>query len=164
MKKKPIKKKSLKVKKVGSSQQRERLEKLNLILALTLQTASLELKKNEYIELAPVLGMCGTCRLSGNSLPVFEYRVFDPRKKPFMMEFIKVRVEISKPDRIQYIATIDSHGSHDPARHGEVVPVLEKYMEPFQKLSGFLKAYFPYYRNPMLERCENRWDRPKEVA
>src|SRR4051812_41858492 len=101
----------------GSEDQKQ--EKLELILALTLQTAALELAKHEFIELAPLPGVIGPFRLSGNSLPVFEYRVFDPRKKPFMMEFVKVRVEVSKPERIHYIATIDAEGSQDPKRHGE---------------------------------------------
>ncbi len=139
----------------------ETQKRMEFVLSLTLQTAALELAKQEYIEMSPLPGMCGPFRLSGNSLPVIEYRVFDPRKKPFMMEFIKVRVEVSKPDRIHYIATIDSHGSQDAARHGEEVPVLDKYREPFEKLSGYLRNYFPFYRNPMIDRHPNRWDKPK---
>lgn len=129
---------------------------------LIMHTASLELAKHEYIELAPVTGMCGPCKLSGNSLPVFEYRVFDPRKKPFMMEFVKVRVEVSKPDRIQFIAKIDSEGSVDHARHGEEVEALPMYREPFYRLATHLFRYFPYFVNP--KRDPNRFDQVKSCT
>jgi hypothetical protein len=173
MKKKPVKKrvkknklaikkktKTVKIKEIPGYQ-----EKLELVLALTLQTAALELAKQEYVELAPLPGMCGPFRLSGNSLPVVEYRVFDPRKKPFMMEFVKVRVEIAKPDRIEYIATIDCKGlkgEHtDASRHGESVAVLDKYKEPFEILSKHLRNYFPFYRNSLFDRTPDRRDVPK---
>lgn len=131
------------------------------VLAMTLQTASLELSKDEYLEMAPVSGVIGPFRLSGNSLPVIEYRVFDPRKKPFMMEFVKVRVEISKPARVYFSACIDSKGSADPARHGEEVEVLPKYKEPFERLAAALFNYFPFYANPPDRRNPNRKDVPK---
>lgn len=162
MKKKAVKR-SVKKKSVKKKETKFDQHKLELVLALTLQTAALELTKSEYLELAPVRGMCGPFRLSGNSLPVFEYRVFDPRKKPFMMEFIKVRVEVSKPDRIHYIATIDSKGSQDPKRHGEEVPIIAKYREPFEFLSEQLFKYFPFYANPAMMRNKNRRDVPKCV-
>jgi len=155
---KPAKKNLSKAKPIKKSQD-DHQHRLELVLALTLHTSALELAKNEYIELAPLPGVCGPFKLSGNSLPVFEYRIFDPRKKPFMMEFIKVRVEISKPDRIHYIAKVDSQGSADPIRHGEEVPVLDKYKEPFEKLSEHLFRYFPYYRQPQLDRDPNRADK-----
>lgn len=111
-----------------------------LVLALVLQTAALELPKGEYRELAPVKGCCGPFKLSGNSLPVFEYKVFEKS----IMEFIHVRVEVSRPDRIYYRATIDSTTA--PERHGEEVEMKAKYKEPFERLSWHLFQYFPFYR------------------
>lgn len=112
-----------------------------LVLALTLQTASLELGKDQYIELAPIKGCCGPFKLSGNGLPTFEYMVFEKK----IMEFIKVRVEISKPDRIHYIATIDAKHTMDPKRHGEEVEVTDAYKAPFETLAWHLFNYFPFY-------------------
>ncbi len=113
-----------------------------LVLSLTLNAARLALGKGEFIALAPIKGCCGPFRLSGNSLPVFDYRVFDKG----MMEFVAVRVEVSKPDRIEFLATIDSIKTSDPKRHGEVVSVTDKYKAPFNLLAGHLFRYFPLYR------------------
>lgn len=108
-----------------------------LVLALTLHTASLEMRKDDYTELAPVKGMCGPFRLYGNSLPVFIYRVFEKS----IMEFIQVRVEVSKPDRIEFFSTIDSVTA--PERHGEAVETKERYKQPFFILARNLYRYFP---------------------
>lgn len=120
-------------------------ERDEIVKSLVIHTASLELLKEEFIELAPMSGTTGTIRLSGNSLPVFEYRVFEKA----MMEFIKVRVEIARPQSIRFICTIDSEGTQDPARHGEEVPCLPKYEAPFHKLSIHLFNYFPYYKKKL---------------
>lgn len=111
-----------------------------LVLALTLYTNSLELPRGVAIELAPVKGMCGPFKLSGNSLPVFEYTVFEKS----IMEFILIRVEISKPDRIDFRATIQSKDTLDSKRHGEEVECKERYQEPFCFLAWHLYQYFPY--------------------
>lgn len=111
-----------------------------IVLSLVLNTASLELRKGKFIELAPVKGCCGPFRLEGNSLPVFTYRVFEKK----IMEFIQVRVEVSRPDRIEYTSTIDSGTA--PERHGEVVETTDKYKIPFEVLSLHLFRFFPYYR------------------
>lgn len=111
-----------------------------IVLGLILNTASLGLTKQDYLDLAPIKGTCGPFRLTGNSLPVFTYNVFEKS----IMEFIKIRVEISKPDRIEFFATIDSTTA--PERHGEVIPVKSKYTEPFTILSHHLYRYFPYPR------------------
>ncbi len=108
------------------------------VFMLIHRTASLELSKGEYVELAGIRGCCGPFKLSGNSLPVFEYTVFEKS----IMEFIKVRVEVSKPNRIEFIATIDSTTA--PERHGEKVEVKDKYKEPFEILVGHLVKYFPF--------------------
>lgn len=114
-----------------------------IVLSLVLNTASLELAPGEWIELAPIQGTCGPFRLSGNSLPVFNYRVFDKS----MMEFVHVRVEVARPDRISYSAAIESTSA--PERDGEEVHIKDKYKEPFEKLSLHLFRYFPFYkRNP----------------
>ncbi len=120
-----------------------------LVTSLILHTASLELAKGEFIELAPIKGCCGPFKLSGNCLPVFEYIVFD---KTAPMEFIKVRVEISKPDRIEFSAAIESIHTSDPKRHGEILEVKQRFKEPFEKLALHLFHYFPYHRKTMIQK------------
>jgi hypothetical protein len=117
-------------------------EKDYLISYLIMNCASLELSKGEFVEFAPIRGCCGPFKLYGNGLPSFKYTVFS---KP-MMEFISVRVEISKPDRIDFIAQIESTTA--PERNGEVVPVIDKYKEPFNQLSKHLYRYFGHYVSP----------------
>ncbi len=113
---------------------------IEMLVAQTIfNTASLELTKDEYIELAPIRGTCGTFKLSGTSLPVFEYKVFEKK----VMEFIHVRVEMSSPDRIEFKATIDSTTA--PERHGEEVECVSAYKRPFDMLILQLFKYFPYY-------------------
>ncbi len=111
-----------------------------IVLQLTLNTASLALDKHEHRLLAPIRGTCGPFQLSGNSLPVFHYTVFEKS----IMEFIRVRVEVSKPDRIQYFSTIESTSA--PELHGNEVETKEKYKEPFIKLARHLHDYFPLVR------------------
>lgn len=111
-----------------------------MVLVLVLNTASLEIPHGEYIELAPIKGTCGPFRLSGNSLPVFEYRVFEKA----LMEFIAIRVEVARPDRISFLATIDSTTA--PELHGQPILVKERYKEPFYQLVQHLYRYFPYCR------------------
>ena len=111
-----------------------------LVSFLVLHTASLELYSDQYIELAPVKGTCGPIKLSGNSLPVFEYIVFEKA----IMEFIKVRVELARPDKIRFLCTIDSVTA--PERHGEEVELKDKYRAPFDKLAWHLMQYFPFYK------------------
>lgn len=79
-------------------------------------------------------------RLSGNCLPVFQYLVFD-KKAP--MEFVKVRVEVSMPDRIIFISHIQSS---DPKFDGKKVETKEEFKTPFTKLSLQLYEYFPFTR------------------
>lgn len=111
----------------------------DLVLSLILNTASLELKKGEYVELAPIKGVCGPFKLSGNSLPTFKYTVFH---KP-MMEFVEVTVEVSSPERIHFIARVDSKHTDDPKAHGLELPVTDKFKEPFSRLALHLYSYFP---------------------
>lgn len=110
-----------------------------LVLGLTYHTASLELAKGEYVEFAPLKGTFGPIRLSGNSLPVFEYRMFEKK----LMEFVHVRVEVAKPSRISFQTTIESTTA--PERHGEVIETKPKYREPFETLAYHLYQYFPFY-------------------
>lgn len=149
-------------KKESQKVNKETQEKLDLILALTLSTAMMGLKKNEYVELAPLPGVCGPFKLSGNSLPVFEYIVFEKD----LMEFIQIRVEVSKPDRIHFTASISCKGAageHEKSeRHGTEVEMKEKYKEPFLKLASFLKAYFPFPMRP-IDADPNRVDTQKEI-
>lgn len=111
----------------------------DLVLSLVLHTASLELAKDEYWALAPIKGTCGPFMLTGNSLPVFTYRVFDKK----LMEFIHMRVEVARPNRIDFFAQIEST---DKKAHGKEVEVKPKYQEPFLTLITHLYRYFPFYR------------------
>ena len=112
---------------------------LDLVTHLIMHTASLELYKHEYAVLAPVKGCTGPIKLMGNSLPVFEYNVFDKS----IMEFIKVRVELAKPDTIRFICTIDSTTA--PERHGEVRETTEAFKKPFYLLAYHIYRYFPLH-------------------
>lgn len=113
-----------------------------IVRSLVMNTAALELAKTDHVELAPIQGTCGPILLSGNSLPVFEYRVFEKK----IMEFIKVRVEVARPEQIRFLCTIDSEGTNDPIAHGQEVECKDVYQAPFKKLSLSLFNYFPYYR------------------
>lgn len=117
-------------------------EKDEIVKSLIMHTNSLELVKGQYFELAPVKGTCGVILLSGNSLPVFQYTMFEKE----LMEFIRVRVEVSPPHRIQFVCQIDSEGTEDPKDHGKLVECKDKYQAPFHKLALHLFNYFPYTR------------------
>lgn len=125
---------------VGKLSKYTRASQEELVLSLVLNTASLALVKGEYVELAPIRGTCGTFKLTGNSLPLFTYRVFEKK----IMEFIEVKVEVSKPDRIHFASTIDSTTA--PKEHGKEVETKDKYKEPFWALADSLYRYFPFVR------------------
>jgi hypothetical protein len=108
-----------------------------IVLSLTLNTAQLGLMKNEYVEFAPLPGVCGTFRLTGNALPCFTYTVFEKK----IMEFIEVRVEVSKPDRIHFVSKIVST---DEDTNGKEVETTERYQAPFNQLALNLFTYFPF--------------------
>lgn len=116
---------------------------MDLVLSLIINTANLELKKNQYVELGPIKGTCGAFELSGNSLPVFSYLVFH---KP-MMEFVRIRVEVSRPDRIEFTARVESKHTADPKDHGNLIPMTDKFREPFVVLAQSLYHYFPLIRD-----------------
>lgn len=118
-----------------------------LILRLVMGTASLELKKGERVVLAPIPGTCGPFFLTGNSLPVFEYTVFEKK----LMEFIRVRVEVARPDRIAFTCWIEST---DEKVNGQKVEATPKYQAPFHKLASNLYRYFPLYAKPDSEEVE----------
>ncbi len=124
-----------------------------LVTKLVMHCQNMALEKGQYVEFAPVPGMTSACKLTGNSLPVFEYRVFN---KP-MMEFILVRVEVARPDRISYFATVDSKYTQDPSAHGEEVAICADFMKPFEILAQHLYNYFPHYREPphKVELCQS---------
>lgn len=131
-----------------------RAEQDELVSYLIRNTASLALKKEEYVEFAPIKGTCGVIRLSGNSLPCFVYTVFEKK----IMEFIEVRVEVSKPDRIHFSSQIKST---DQTQHGKEVETKEKYKEPFLVLANHLFQYFPF---PMDGGVKKTKPELKEVA
>jgi hypothetical protein len=116
-----------------------------ICLSLVLYTASLEIPKGTFLDFRPMKGMCGPAKLTGNGLPVFTYTVFEKK----IMEFIKVQVEISRPDRINFTSTIDSHTA--PERNGEVIECIARYQAPFYELAKNLCRYFPYYP----KECKN---------
>lgn len=117
-------------------------DKDELVRSLVMNTAALELTKGQHIELAPIRGTCGAFTLTGNSLPVFTYRVFEKQ----LMEFIKVVVEVARPGQIRFLCTIDSEGTQDPVNHGKEVECRDAYKTPFNRLARSLFTYFPYYR------------------
>jgi hypothetical protein len=125
-----------------------------VVFSIVYHTIALELARDEFVELAPINGTCGPFKLSGNGTPVISYVVFDGNLDDRaslvgrVMEFIQVRVEISKPDRIEYKAFIESKNTVDNARHGEEVLCKGKYKKPFEVLSRHLWRYFPLYVHP----------------
>jgi hypothetical protein len=117
--------------------QYSRPEQDELVLALVLNTASLGLKRDDFVEFAPVKSVCGPFKLTGNSLPCFTYTVFEKK----IMEFIEVRVEVARPSVIRFISKIKST---DKEQDGKEIETTEKYKEPFLKLAGYLFNYFPF--------------------
>lgn len=113
-----------------------------IVGTLARNIASLEMKKSDSYDLAPISGTCGSITVTGGLLSVFEYRVFEKK----LMEFIKVRVEVAMPSKMHFICTIDAKGHTDNARHGEEVEVKQAYKDPFEKLALQLFNYFPYYK------------------
>jgi hypothetical protein len=122
--------------------------KEEIIDSLVAGTSALELKQGEFVELAPLPGCNGPFVLSGNSLPVFEYTVFEKR----IMEFVRVKVELSRPSRIQFTSTIQSTTA--PERHGESIPMRHPYRQPFDRLSLHLFSYFPHYVSPSKRHAD----------
>lgn len=116
----------------------------DLVLKLVTHTARLALQKGENVLFAPIRGTHGPIQLSGNSLPVFSYTMFEEE----MMEFINVRVEVSLPNRVEYSASINSVTA--PERNGDKIEMKVWYQEPFQILSHHLYQYFPLYK-PMRD-------------
>jgi hypothetical protein len=116
-----------------------------LVMNMVMRVASLELAPLEEKLLAPLKGIYGPFHVSGNCLPVFTYLVFDKSK----MEFVDIRVEISRPDRIQFIATVHSS---DPLFHGKLAEVCDAYEAPFWALATHLYLYFPLVHDPERKR------------
>lgn len=112
-------------------------EQDELVMALVLHTASLALLKDQYVEFAAIKGTCGTFKLTGNSLPSFNYTVFEKK----IMEFISVTVEVSRPDRIDFKSVIKST---DEKTNGREVETIDRYKAPFFKLAHHLFNYFPF--------------------
>lgn len=113
-----------------------------IVLSLIMGTSSLELTRDEFVELAPVKGSCGPFKLSGVGLPVFRYRMYDREYS----QFVGIRVEVSRPDKMVYTCKIESEVN--PERHGESVECKEEYKKPFILLSEHLHRYFGLYVTP----------------
>lgn len=103
---------------------------------IVFKTASLELKVGEYAYLGGVAGVYGVIRLTGNSLPIFSYTVFDKK----LMEFVQVSAELSLPDRIEFTCKIFDR---ETQTHETVVETKEQYTKPFFTLAYQLFKYFP---------------------
>lgn len=133
----------------------------DLVKYLVAKTADLELKPKRRVPMAPVTGMWGTVYLSGSSLPVIEYIVFDEA----LMEFIHVRVEIALPNQIRFISKV-----HDPAIETLCGPIETKpsYVTPFYVLTKHLFNYFPLIKPQDKEsdetnETENVLERPSQA-
>lgn len=109
--------------------------KEELVKAFIAGTASLELLKSESVKLNALPGMFSHIEVSGNSLPVVKYQVFDKG----LMEFILIRVELALPDRITYRAFY-CDTFPEPKQETEVLPY---YIEPFNILLLNLYNYWP---------------------
>jgi hypothetical protein len=111
-----------------------------MVRALVVGTAGLELKKGEYAYSAPIAGTFGPISITGNSLPVFSYLVFEKE----LMEFVSVTVELALPNTVRYVATINSTTA--PDKHGQEIICKEEYKKPFQELAKHFFNYFPLHR------------------
>lgn len=116
-----------------------------MVRVIVSNTASLELVKDEVVKL-PVCGpeMFSHITLTGNSLPVFIYQVFNRK----LMEFILVRVEISLPDRIHYRAFLCDQFPIPK----EETECLDYYRKPFELLLINLFNYWPLRKKD--DECE----------
>lgn len=127
-----------------------------LVRRLVKNCSNLEMKPKEVRYLAPAPGMFGPVSLSGGSLPVFNYIVFDSA----LMDFVEVRVEVCLPDTIRYLPTLlvsdeeppKQATAHDavglPMHHRRPVetPLKPEYTKPFRLMAYSLGIYFPLYR------------------
>ncbi len=116
-----------------------------LVMELVMRVSGIELLREQSVYLNPVKGMIGPVRVTGNSLPAFDFKMFEKS----IMEFIHVRVEVAMPERIEFICTIDSTTA--PERHGEVVPATQEYKDAFFQLAYSLFNYWPIYRNAAID-------------
>src|ERR1043165_7141436 len=124
-----------------------------VISYLSLHTASLELPNHQYQVLAAVPGMVGRwVSVSGGALPVFTYLVFDKG----MMEFIRVRVELSRPNRIQYLAQIAAPDAESNSSNGEAVTAVDAYRKPFRRLVKRLFRYYPLVAGGSLRTYDDK--------
>lgn len=131
-----------------------RISRDRLVKSLVNNILSLELGSGEFVELAPLHGVFGPFKICGNGLPIFEYIVFEED----VMEFIKVRAEISLPSRVEFLCRIESTTA--PADHGKIVKTKDLYCVPFFELTGHLVRYFPLYVTPE-RRARNMIGGPK---
>lgn len=113
-----------------------------LVFNLCVRVMSLELQSHEYVEFAPLKLIFGPFKIYGGGLPVCEYVMFDRNT----MEFLKVKVEIGRPDKLTYRVQIESIRLEDSSRHGEIVPIKPEHRVPFETLIRHLYSYFPYHR------------------
>lgn len=104
------------------------------------------MSRDERTFLAPTSGSVGPLSLTGTGLPTVYYKVFEKK----IMEFIQVRVELCRPDKIRFFATIDSTTA--PERHGEVVKIQSKYEKPFWVMAYNVYKYWPIYRESKIVR------------
>lgn len=112
------------------------------------KTAGLELVKDEYVFLAPPSeSVYGSVSLTGNSLPTFHYTVFDPS----LMDFVLVRMEVSLPARVDFIAKliptqaerIEGRPMYETNPDLVQIPTKPSYVEPGTTLLKHLASYFP---------------------
>jgi hypothetical protein len=129
-----------------------------IVRQIILGTAALELPKGEYVYFAPIQGTCGAFALTGNSMPLFKYTVFEKA----LMEFIEVQVTLCKPDMISFSSRIKSE---DKNADGKVVDTKEKYKEPFNELALNLHNYFPLTKvsEEAKYKCEIEPKAPESV-
>lgn len=92
--------------------------------------SGLEILRSECRHLAPVTDVYGPFTIEGNALPTFSYIIFDDR----LMEFVKMRVVVSLPDRLTFSGETQDLGQ---------VPIKPHYKKPFMNLATHLYRYFP---------------------
>lgn len=111
----------------------------DLVMHLISHVSFLAIPKQKCVYFSPVARMCGEICLSGNGLPVFEYTMFDKR----IMNFVRVRVELSKPGRIHFSGQVFK--DPDPETDEMPVEMDSFYRDPFYLFASHLFRYFPLF-------------------
>lgn len=119
------------------------LKQPQLITNLVLCCSSLGIPLGSRVAFAAVGGSCGSISLMGSTCPTFRYVVFDKK----IMQFVEVFVEVSRPNRIEYICRT----FNDPEGPSQELEMKDQYKKPFLLLCSHISRYFPFSQDTKHE-------------